>query len=253
MIEDLKGFLDEKVEQYNSPLFIESDPISIPHKFSQKEDIEISAFLISTISWGNRKMIIRSGEKLMELIGQKPFEFVMDHDERQLSRVDQFVHRTFNSSDLRYFISALNYLYHNEGGLEKSLTPLATEESLFGAIHRFKNIFFQLKHQTRTEKHIGDPMKGSAAKRMVMMLRWLVRNDANGVDFGIWNNIPKSKLSCPLDVHSGNVARKLGLLMRKQNDWKAVNELDTELRRLDRDDPAKYDFALFGLGIFEGF
>lgn len=253
MIDDLQGFLDEKVDKYNSPSFIDSDPISIPHQFTRKEDIEISAFLVSTIAWGNRKMIIRSGKKLMELMGNSPFEFVMDHNEEQLLRLSGFVHRTFNEADLRYFVTSLRHLYKNEEGLEGAFTILPFEESLRNPIHRFKMSFFQLDHEQRTQKHLGDPLRGSAAKRLVMLLRWLVRRDNKGVDFGIWNNISMSKLSCPLDVHSGNVARSLGLLLRKQNDWKAVAELDSRLRQLDSNDPSKYDFALFGLGVFEGF
>ncbi|WMI65519.1 TIGR02757 family protein [Aestuariibaculum sp. YM273] len=250
---DLKEFLDSKVIEYNNPSFIDSDPIQIPHRYSLKEDIEISAFLAATIAWGNRKMIIKNGERMMELMGNSPYDFVLNHNETHLNRLDDFVHRTFNGTDFKYFIKALENIYVNHGGLEYVFNQNISENSLQPAIHEFKNLFFSLEHELRTKKHIGDPNKGSACKRLNMMLRWLVRNDKAGVDFGIWKTIPTSILSCPLDVHSGNVARKLGLLTRKQNDAKALADLDKNLRQLDQNDPVKYDFALFGLGVFEGF
>jgi len=250
---ELKEFLDEKTHQYNTKEFIETDPISIPHQFSLKEDIEISSFLVSTIAWGNRKMIIRNGNRMMELMGNSPFDFVMNHNKNQLDRFNGFVHRTFNHLDFQYFIKSLKNIYENHGGLEFIFTEHSTEATTQPAITEFKNIFLSLDHEKRTEKHVASPLKGSSAKRINMMLRWLVRQDKAGVDFGIWNNISPSILSCPLDVHSGNVARKLGLLKRKQNDAKALAELDLVLRSMDLFDPVKYDFALFGLGVFEGF
>lgn len=252
-LEVLKGFLDEKVNKYNNPSFIESDPISIPHQFSSKEDIEISGFLTATVAWGNRKMIIKNANRMVNLMGNSPFDFVMEHDSDQLERLDGFVHRTFNSDDFKYFITALKEIYVNYGGLEKVFAKHITNGSIQPAISSFKKTFFSLEHLSRTEKHIGDPLKGSAAKKINMYLRWMIRNDKSGVDFGIWKTIPTSILSCPLDVHSGNVARKLGLLTREQNDAKALNELDSNLRILDPKDPVKYDFALFGLGVFENF
>lgn len=249
----LKEFLDEKVIQYNNPKFIDSDPIQIPHLFTRKEDIEISAFLIATIAWGNRKSIINNGKRLVEIMGNAPFDFVMDYEEDiHRERFESFVHRTFNSDDLAYFFKALQHIYKNHNGLEAVFAKHATPQSLQPSIHEFKKVFFELPHLKRTEKHVSDPLKNSAAKRINMFLRWMIRKDNCGVDLGIWNLSP-ALLSCPLDVHSGNVARKLGLLTRKQNDAKALNELDSQLRKLDAKDPAKYDFALFGLGIFENF
>lgn len=250
---ELKEFLDEKAEKYNNSSFIESDPISIPHSYSEKEDIEISGFLAATIAWGNRKMIIRNANRMMELMGNSPHDFILNHNEKQLERLTGFVHRTFNSNDLKYFIKALKYIYKEKGGLESIFNDYSTPESLQPAIHELKNIFFELPHPAHTVKHLSDPYKGSAAKKINMYLRWMVRNDNKGVDFGIWKSVSPSILSCPLDVHSGNVARKLGLISRNQNDSKAVLELDTNLREMDSNDPVKYDFALFGLGVFEGF
>ena len=250
---ELKEFLDEKVILYNNTSFIESDPIQIPHQFSLKEDIEIAGFLVATIAWGNRKSIINNGKRLIDIMGNSPFDFVMNYSEKETERLSGFVHRTFNDIDLAYFMKALQHIYLNLDGLEKVFADSSDEHSMQPAIHKFKQIFFSLPHEPRTEKHVSDPLKNSAAKRINMFLRWMVRKDTTGVDFGIWNSVSPSKLSCPLDVHSGNVARKLGLLNRKQNDGKALFQLDTALRELDPVDPVKYDFALFGLGVFEGF
>jgi uncharacterized protein (TIGR02757 family) len=250
---ELKEFLDEKVELFNRPAFIDDDPISIPHRFNIKEDIEIASFLAATIAWGNRKMILRNANRMMDLLDDSPFDFVMHADAGDLARIEKFVHRTFNSVDLIYFIRSLQHIYRNKGGLEVIFRTFQTPESLQPAIHEFHKTFFELLHEKRTERHVSDPYKGSAAKKLNMFLRWMVRNDNKGVDFGIWKSIPPSILSCPLDVHSGNVARKLGLITRKQNDAKTVAELDKNLRRMDPLDPVKYDFALFGLGVFEKF
>lgn len=250
---ELKEFLDEKVELYNRPAFIESDPISIPHQYTVKEDIEISGFLAATIAWGNRKMILRNANRMMELLDHSPYEFIMKSSNDEIEMTERFVHRTFNSTDLIYFLKALQNIYRNKGGLETIFNAYKTEDSLQPAIHEFHNIFFELSHEKRTERHVSDPFKGSAAKKLNMYLRWMIRNDNKGVDFGLWKSISPSTLSCPLDIHSGNVARKLGLITRKQNDIKAVSELDYNLREMDSDDPVKYDFALFGLGVFEGF
>jgi uncharacterized protein (TIGR02757 family) len=250
---ELKEFLDQKVIQYNNPKFIESDPIQIPHQFSLKEDIEIVGFLTATIAWGNRKMIINNGLKMIEIMGNSPYDFVLNHKKHHLEQFEGFVHRTFNSTDFHYFITGLQQIYTKHQGLENVFSQHKTSTSIQPAIHEFKKLFFQTPHPQRTEKHISDPLKGSAAKRINMFLRWMVRNDKTGVDFGIWKTISPSILSCPLDVHSGNVARKLGLLTRKQNDAKALAELDASLRTMDNEDPVKYDFALFGLGVFENF
>ncbi len=245
--------MDEKATQYNSPAFIESDPICIPHSFYLKEDIEISGFLAATIAWGNRISIIKNARLLMDLMDNSPYDFIMNHDIGDLERFSGYVHRTFNSTDLSFFIQSLKNIYVNYGGLETIFTNYCTETSTQPAIHEFGKIFFSIPHETRTHKHIANPTRGSAAKKINMYLRWMVRNDNRGVDFGIWRKIKPSQLSCPLDVHSGNVARKLGLLTRKQNDSRALAELDHNLRLMDKDDPVKYDFALFGLGVFEDF
>lgn len=250
---ELKEFLDEKVDLYNNPKFIESDPIQIPHQFSVKEDIEIAGFLSATIAWGNRKMIIKNAQKMMELMGNSPYDFVMTHKDHHLEKLESFVHRTFNGQDFTTFILGLRQIYSRYNGLETVFAQNLENESTQKSISEFKKIFFEIKHQNRSQKHISDPLNNSAAKRINMFLRWMCRKDNKGVDLGIWNSIPMSALSCPLDVHSGNVARKLGLLARKQNDAKALLELDTNLRILDLNDPVKYDFALFGLGVFEGF
>lgn len=251
--DELKDFLDQKVIQYNTRDFIDTDPVQIPHLYSQKEDIEIAGFLTATIAWGNRKMIISNSHKLMQIMGNSPYDFVMHHNEKHLAHLDSFVHRTFNTEDAKCFIRGLKHIYQNHEGLETIFTKNTTSNSTQDAITHFKQHFFEIPHLTRTQKHISDPLNGSAAKRINMYLRWMVRKDAAGVDLGIWKTIPTAALSCPLDVHSGNVARKLGLLSRKQNDAKALLELDTNLRLLDAQDPVKYDFALFGLGVFEGF
>ncbi|WP_273566683.1 TIGR02757 family protein [Maribacter halichondriae] len=250
---ELKEFLDAKAEQYDHPRFLESDPLQIPHRFTQKEDIEISAFLTATIAWGNRKSIINNAEKMMLLLENAPYDFIMNHSQKELETLKDFVHRTFNGNDLTYFIRGLQNIYQQHDGLEAVFSKEAKKDNLQASISTFKKTFFELPHPARTTKHISDPLKGSAAKRTNMFLRWMVRDNRTGVNFGLWKSIAPSQLSCPLDVHSGNVARKLKLLKRKQNDAKALVELDEKLQRLDPDDPVKYDFALFGLGVFEKF
>ena len=250
---ELKEFLDTKVEQYNNSKFIESDPIQIPHQFSKKEDIEIAGFLTATIAWGNRKSIINNANKMMQLLEQSPYDFVLNHSKKDLDALQQFVHRTFNGQDFIQFIKSLHHIYKNHNGLEAVFAKHTKLDSTQNSINEFKKVFFEIPHLPRTQKHISDPLKNSAAKRINMYLRWMVRDDNAGVDFGIWKTLSPSQLSCPLDVHSGNVARKLGLLNRKQNDAKALLELDNALRKLDANDPVKYDFALFGLGVFEKF
>jgi uncharacterized protein (TIGR02757 family) len=250
---EIKDFLNEKVLQYNTLDFIESDPVQIPHLFTQKEDIEIAGFLSATIAWGNRKMIIKNSIKMMDVMGNSPYDFVLSHSESHLERLNTFVHRTFNGQDFQSFIKGLQHVYNNHGGLESVFAKHQEATSVQKSIHEFKKVFFEANQPQRSQKHISDPLNNSAAKRINMYLRWMCRQDNKGVDLGIWKSISPSKLSCPLDVHSGNVARKLGLLARKQNDAKALYELDTQLRLLDPKDPVKYDFALFGLGVFEGF
>lgn len=249
---ELKEFLEEKADQYNSPDFITTDPIQIPHKFTKKEDIEIIGFLAATLAWGQRSTIIKNTNRLVELMDGAPFDFIRHHTEADRARFEGFVHRTFNYDDILYFMAALQHLYARHGGLEQALMPLAGEDNMKGALSRFRSVFFEKEHLSRTRKHVSDPESNSACKRLNMYLRWMVRKDQRNVDFGLWKNHSPALLSCPLDVHTGNVARKLGLLIRKQNDWKAVEELDHALRSFDAADPVKYDFALFGLGAFEG-
>jgi len=250
---DLKAFLDEKADRYEHPNFIASDPIQVPHQFSKKEDIEIMAFLTASIAWGNRQSIIKSATKMASLMDQAPHDFILHHQEKDRKRCEGFVHRTFNGADLAYFMKALQFTYIQKGGLEALFSAHKKEAELHLALHEFRTIFFSLPHSKRTEKHVADPHKGSAAKRLNMFLRWMVRPADRGVDFGLWQQLKPAQLSCPLDVHSGNVARALGMLPRKQNDHKAVLLLDAFLRKLDPQDPVKYDYALFGLGVFEHF
>lgn len=258
---DLKEFLDEKYDQYNRPDFIDSDPVSIPHQFSKKEDIEIAGFLAATIAWGQRITIINNANKLMKLMENAPHDFILNATVKDMKAFESFVHRTFNGVDTIYFIKSLQNIYRNHGGLEQTFAAVSKQKAnpdpndlCLTAIIHFRNIFFSIKHPHRTTKHISNPAENSSAKRLCMFLRWMIRNDKRGVDFGIWKSgLPVSQLMCPLDVHTGNVGRKLGLLKRTQNDWKAVEELTKGLRLLDPTDPVKYDFALFGLGIFEKF
>lgn len=254
---ELRDFLNEKYDQYNRFNFIETDPISIPHQFTQKEDIEIAGFLAATIAWGQRVTIINNANKMMKLMGNSPFDFVMSAKQKDFARFDSFVHRTFNGVDAVFFMKSLQNIYKNHNGLEGAFAPTLSNpipEQALQAISKFRNLFFSIDYPSRTKKHVSNPEENSSAKRLCMYLRWMVRNDKRGVDFGIWKDaLPVSALMCPLDVHSGNVARKLGVLKRTQNDWKAVEELTGNLRKLDAKDPVKYDFALFGLGAFEKF
>jgi uncharacterized protein (TIGR02757 family) len=249
--QELKDFLDEKADYYNQPLFIDTDPIQIPHLYTKKEDIEIAGFLAALIAWGNRKMIINNANKIMQLMGNNPFDFILNYD-HPTDDILNFKHRTLNGEDLDQIFKSLHHIYHNHGGLE-SVFSRNNYLSLQDRISTFKGVFFENEHLARTQKHISDPAKGSAAKRINMFLRWMVRKDNKCVDFGLWNSIHTSELSCPLDVHSGTVARNLTLLKRKQNDRKALEELDLSLRSFDTNDPVKYDFALFGLGAIEKF
>jgi len=251
--DELKEFLDLKANHYQSQDFISADPIQIPHRFTKKEDVEIAGFLAATIAWGNRTSIIKNANKMMKLMDEAPFDFIVNHQTSDLDVFDGFVHRTFNATDLKYFVQAIKNLYVNKGGLEFCITQHVSKMPLQTALHHFKKDFFELPHELRTEKHLADPVKGSAAKRINMYLRWMVRPNTSGVDFGLWKSMHPRNLSCPLDVHSGTIARKLGILNRKQNDAKAVLELDKQLRIMDSEDPVKYDFALFGLGAFEKF
>lgn len=252
--EDIQSFLDQKVVEFNHRTFIASDPIQIPALFSTKENIEIAGFLAATIAWGQRPTIIRNALKLVELMHNDPIEFLLNTPEDEWEGFRDFKHRTFNGTDCFYFLKSLRNIYQNHGGLEEVFTcGFKTENNLYSAMVYFRKVFFELEHEHRTEKHVSDLLRGASAKRLCMYLRWMVRNDTSGVDFGLWKQIPVSALMLPLDVHTGNVSRKLGLLTRTQNDWKAVEEITARLREFDPADPIKYDFALFGLGVFEKF
>ncbi len=247
--EELKIFLDEKADQYNHPEFIENDPIQIPHRFSLKQDIEIAGFLAATISWGNRKAIIKSAEKMLDIMGDSPYDFIMNYSEKDLRDIQgKSIHRTFNGEDFTYFIKQFNKIYKENDSLENLFAVHDSETNFSHSIERFRMQFLgSEKH--RTHKHVSSPYKNSSTKRIIMFLRWMVRKDRHGVDFGIWKDIDQKHLSIPLDVHTGNISRKLGLISRIQNDWKTVEELDQVIRKFDDKDPAKYDFALFGLGV----
>lgn len=249
---DIIALLDESVRRFNSPTFIESDPVQIPHAFSSKEDIEVSGFLAATIAWGQRPVILRNAADLMRRMDNAPYSFVMQADVRELKHLDTFVHRTFNGIDARTLVLGLRHIYKKHESPETVFFKALRQNNMAGAISSFRAVMLEPKHPERSRKHIADPASGSSAKRINMWLRWMVRRDNAGVDFGIWKTISPALLHCPLDVHSGNVARKLGLLNRTQNDWKAVEELTANLRLLDAKDPVKYDFALFGLGVFDG-
>lgn len=251
----LKDFLEEKYLQYNNKSFIPTDPIQIPHQFTKKEDIEIAGFLAATIAWGQRKSIINNSNKLMSWMDYSPQDFILNFKAKDLKPFENFVHRTFNGTDCVFFLKSLQTIYKKHGGLEKAFSKhiTATDENIKPAIIGFRNVFLATAHEKRSEKHISNPETKSSAKRLSMYLRWMVRKDKKGVDFGIWNSIQPSQLSLPLDVHTGNVSRKLGLLQRTQDDWQAVEEITNVLKQFDKKDPVKYDFALFGLGAFEKF
>lgn len=247
--EELKSFLDEKADRYNNPDFIDHDPIQIPHRFSLKQDIEIAGFLAATISWGNRKSIINSAEKMLAVMGNSPYDFVLNHSAKDLESLQgKSIHRTFNGEDFAYFITQFRRIYTENESLENLFLVKDQETSFLHAIERFRGGFLQAEKH-RSHKHVSSPYKNSSAKRIIMFLRWMVRKDKRGVDFGIWENIDQKNLSIPLDVHTGNISRKLELIQRTQNDWKTVEELDAAIRQFDEHDPAKYDFALFGLGV----
>lgn len=245
----IKDFLDEQYLRFNQPGFIDADPVSIPHLFTRQQDIEISGFLAATLAWGNRKSIIADARRLIGLMDDAPYDFLVNASPADLKPFQKFVHRTFNGDDALFFITSLQNLYRRFPGLE----PLFQDMNQHGAAHaisRFRSLFLETTHLHRSEKHLANPAKGSSAKRINMFLRWMVRDDGRGVDFGLWKTIAPSSLICPLDLHTGQAARALGLLRRKANDWKAATELTGFLRRLDPEDPVKYDFALFGLSAF---
>jgi uncharacterized protein (TIGR02757 family) len=250
----LRDLLDSKYLQYNRKEFIDTDPIQIAHKFTRREDIEIAGFLTAIIAWGQRKTIITNGKRLMQLMDNDPYAFILNAGGSDLKVISKFVHRTFNGDDCLFFIHSLQNIYTKHNGL-KSVFENGFQKfnDIKLTIAYFRDIFFELPYLQRTSKHIADVNKNASAKRINMFLRWMVRKDDAGVDFGLWDKIPASALYVPLDVHTGTIARKLGLLTRTQNDWVAVDELTTVLREFDPNDPVKYDYALFGIGAFEDF
>ena len=256
MDQKLKDFLDKKVEEYNRPSFIPHDPISIPHRFIKKQDIEIAAFFASVFAWGIRTTIINKTQELMTLMDDMPHEFCLNMDAAGLKRLLQFKHRTFNTTDLLYCVDFLPHHYNNHESLETAFTQWMNKEdkTIEKALTGFHNYFFSLEDAPgRTKKHIATPARSSTCKRLCMFLRWMVRRDNCGVDFGIWQNISPAQLVCPIDLHVARVARQFNLIKRKQTDWLTALELTNELKGFDRDDPAKYDFALFSLGVIEKF
>lgn len=248
----VKEYLDFLNQRYNCPDFIADDPISVPHRYQQQSDIEIAAFLAATIAWGQRRTIVRNAHSIVDRMDDAPYQFVTQATDKDLDALNGFVHRTFNDFDLRYFVLSLQNIYANHGGLGIFFqSRYAHHSDLRPVLSEFWKLFFEAPHLPRTTRHLSSIDKGAACKRLNMFLKWMVRQDTNGVDFGIWREIPPSALYLPLDVHSGNTARSLGLLERKQNDWRAVEEITAVLREFDSQDPVKYDFALFCAGIYK--
>ncbi len=250
---DIQEFLDEKADKYNRPEFIEADPISIPHLFSQKEDIEIAGFLTATIAWGRRDLILKSARQLMNLLEHAPYEFLTSASTHEWHQFETFYYRTFSAVDCLYFLKALKAIYRHHGGLESVFLNNYIKGDIKPSLVHFRSLFLGFGAPDRTGKHVANILKGSSAKRLNMFLRWMVRQDDRGVDFGLWKSISPADLLLPLDVHTGNVSRQLGILSRRQNDLKAVDEVMQTLRTFDANDPVKYDFALFSLGVNEEF
>lgn len=254
--DDLKKFLDRKVKEYNTPYFIKTDPICIPHGFSKKQDIEIAGFFAAILAWGNRTIIINKSRELMTLMDNSPYDFCRDPRKEGLKKIAAFKHRTFNATDILYFISFLQHHYQVSDTLETAFTNgmQKGDTTVENGLRKFHHYFFGLEDApARTRKHIATPEKKSTCKRLNMFLRWMVRKDNTGVDFGIWKDIRPSQLICPIDVHVARVAQKFRLVTRKQTDWQAALELTKNLKKLSPGDPVKYDFALFGLGVVEKF
>lgn len=254
LTQKLKPFLDDAVIRFNKPDFIANDPISIPHRFTKLQDIEITAFWVSMLAWGQRKTIINSANRLIDCMDGAPYDFIINHEEQDRARFAEFKHRTFQYTDTLWFLEFLQWYYKNNESLENAFSRhlQATDTTISGALIGFHDLFFSLADAPkRTRKHIATPARKSSCKRLNMFLRWMVRKDNNGVDFGLWNTIKPSQLMIPLDVHVARIATRLGLLTRTQRDWKAVEELTANLRLMDAHDPVKYDFALFGIGVLE--
>lgn len=255
-LNDLKKFLDKKVIQFNNPEFIKDDPVCLPHLFRKKQDIEIAGFFAATFAWGIRKTIIKKGTQLFQLMDNAPYDFCLHHTDDDLKKLEGFCHRTFNDTDLLYFISFFKQHFSKNSSLESAFFNKKTFNSgnnvIENSLNYFNEYFFSLEDvPQRTRKHVASPKKNSSCKRLNMFLRWMVRNDNKGVDFGIWKKIKPSELICPVDVHVARVSRRFNLLKRKQVDWMAAVELTEKLKKFDKNDPVKYDFALFGLGILE--
>ncbi len=251
----LKEFLDRKAKEYNNPDFIKDDPVSIPHRYIKKQDIEIAGFFSAIFAWGNRTTIIRKSTALMELMDNSPYDFIVRHKEKERKRFEGFCHRTFNTTDLLYFISFLQQHYRKYDSLEDAFAfDTHSGEPVEKALNNFHNYFFSLQDvPQRTRKHIAAPAKNSGCKRLNMFLRWMVRNDGKGVDFGIWKRLTPAQLICPIDLHVARVAKKFNLLNRPLPDWQSAIDLTRHLRSFDPKDPVKYDFALFALGVVEKF
>lgn len=254
-IQSLKAFLDAKVAIYDQPSFIEKDPVCIPHLFSKKKDMEIAGLFAATLAWGNRKTIINNSKKLMDMMDNSPYDFIAHHQEQDLKSFLGFVHRTFNATDLLYFIQFLRYHYAHSHTLEDAFvpSPVYNEENTRIALTYFHDYFFSLEHPQRTKKHIATPERNSACKRINMFLRWMVRKDKAGIDLGIWGKISPSQLICPLDVHVARVAERLDLIDNNKSNMKNALYLTAQLRKLNPEDPVIYDYALFGLGMGDRF
>lgn len=250
----VKALLEQQYQKYNQPDFIGPDPVSVPHRFSKPQDIEIAGLFAALLAWGQRGTIIKNANRLMDLMDSSPHDFITNHAERDRKRFLKFVHRTFQPEDLLYFIEFLQHHYSHHKSLEVLFSKgiKANDQHVGNGLIHFHKVFFSLPHLPRTEKHLQTPERKSACKRINLFLRWMVRKDDNGVDFGIWKHISPSLLLCPLDVHVHRVATELGLMTRKQADWQACLELTDTLRSLDPADPVKYDYALFGMGIEGG-
>ncbi len=250
MTDELRELLERLYDRYDRPEFIADDPVSVPHRYAGRADREVAGFFAATIAWGNRRAIVRSGHRMMGLMDDAPADFVRHASDRELKMLDRFVHRTFNGGDLRDFVLALRSLESRFGGLGAFFERrYEATHSIPRVLAEFRNEFFSCDHAPRCEKHLSSILKGAACKRLCMFLRWMVRRDDRGVDFGEWRQIPPSALYIPLDVHTGQTGRALGLLARRQNDWRAVEQLTAALREADPDDPVRFDFALFGVGI----
>ncbi len=248
--EEIKILLEKNYQKYNTLDFIETDPIQIPHSFSEKENIEISGFLAATIAWGRRDMIIKNSWKMINILDNNPFDFIINANDKDFENITKFVHRTFQHVDFIFFLKSLQNIYKNKGGLEKVFWQgYQPEKSIKNAIINFRQEFFSIPYPQRTTKHIANVSKNSAAKRINLFLMWLIRKDNVGVHFGLWNKFNTADLMLPLDVHTANMSRALNLLTRPQNDWKAVVELTNNLKKYDPKDPTKYDFAIFGLDL----